>query len=125
GILADTIEASIDLEAIRQSARPAVLPAANTGLGLSPPGQRIALARDRAFSFMYPHLLEHWRASGAEIIPFSPLADQAPDAAADAVWLPGGYPELHAGVLATAPRFHGGLLTLASRSVPCHGGSGG
>ena len=41
-------------------------------------------------------------AAGAEIAPFSPLADEAPDAAADAVWLPGGYPELHAGVLAAA-----------------------
>jgi cobyrinic acid a,c-diamide synthase len=125
GILADAIEASIDLDAIRQSALSALLPPANVGPGLRPPGQRIALARDRAFSFMYPHLLDRWRASGAEIIPFSPLADQAPDAAADAVWLPGGYPELHAGVLATAQRFHGGLLSLASRSVPIHGECGG
>ncbi len=125
GILADTIEASIDLDAISQSARSATLRPAHVGLGLRPPGQRIALACDRAFSFMYPHLLDHWRASGAEIVAFSPLADQAPDAAADAVWLPGGYPELHAGVLAMAQRFHGGLLTLASRSVPIHGECGG
>ncbi len=131
GILADTIEAAVDLDAIRQCARPAVLPPADVGralrppVGLRPPGQRIALARDRAFSFMYPHLLDQWRAAGAEIVPFSPLADQAPDAAADAVWLPGGYPELHAGVLATAQRFHGGLLSLASGSVPIHGECGG
>ena len=74
---------------------------------------------------MYPHLLRQWRDAGAEIIPFSPLADEAPDAAADAVWLPGGYPELHAGTLASANLFREGLRTLAERSVPIHGECGG
>ena len=64
---------------------------------VTPPGQRIALARDAAFSFVYPHVLEGWRAAGAEILPFSPLADEGPDDSADVCWLPGGYPELHAG----------------------------
>jgi cobyrinic acid a,c-diamide synthase len=123
---ADAIENSIDLDAIRQAARPALpRPSANAVLGLRPPGQRIALAQDDAFSFIYPHLLDRWRLAGAEIIPFSPLADQAPDPDADAVWLPGGYPELHAGVLASAQRFHGGLRALANRSVPIHGECGG
>ena len=71
-------------------------PAAN-GLNVTPPGQRIALARDAAFSFVYPHMLEAWRAAGAEISTFSPLADETPDAGANVCWLPGGYPELHAG----------------------------
>ena len=93
--------------------------------GIDPPGQRIAVARDRAFSFMYPHLLDRWRSAGAEILPFSPLAGQAPDAGADAVWLPGGYPELHAGVLAAAQRFHDGLRTLRRTAVPIHGECGG
>jgi len=44
---------------------------------LPPPGQRIALAHDQAFSFVYPHLIEAWRSAGADIIPFSPLADEA------------------------------------------------
>jgi len=123
---ADAIETGVDLEAIRQAARPAVLrPSTGTASGLKPPGQRIAVAQDEAFSFMYPHLLDRWRSAGAEIIAFSPLADQAPDASADAVWLPGGYPELHAGVLAAAQRFHGGLRALAGRSVPIHGECGG
>jgi cobyrinic acid a,c-diamide synthase len=74
---------------------------------------------------MYPHLLDRWRSAGAAILTFSPLADQAPDPAADAVWLPGGYPELHAGTLAAAPRFHEGLRALAGRSVPIHGECGG
>src|SRR5262249_26882174 len=78
-----------------------------------------------AFSFIYPHLLDRWRAAGAEIMPFSPLADEPPDAGADVVWLPGGYPELHAATLANAHRFHQGLRALASRSVPVHGECGG
>ncbi|HQS19267.1 cobyrinate a,c-diamide synthase [Reyranella sp.] len=123
--LADTVEAAVDLDVVRNAARPAALHPAAGASGLRPPGQRIALAQDRAFSFMYPHLLEGWRAAGAEIVPFSPLADEAPDACADAVWLPGGYPELHAGVLAAARRFQDGLRRCAARSVPIHGECGG
>ncbi len=123
---ADAMEKSVDLDAIRRAARPASLPSSSEAApGLSPPGQRVAIAQDRAFSFMYPHLLDRWRSAGAEILPFSPLADQPPDPGADAVWLPGGYPELHAGVLASAQRFYHGLRTLAARSVPIHGECGG
>jgi cobyrinic acid a,c-diamide synthase len=131
-VLADIIGAAIDLDAIVQSARPAKDAIAIRGdqsdrakSWLQPPGQRIALAQDRAFSFIYPHLVRQWRLAGAEIIPFSPLADEAPDASADAVWLPGGYPELHAGVLASADGFRTGLLNLARRSIPIHGECGG
>jgi cobyrinic acid a,c-diamide synthase len=124
--LADVMAAAIDLDAIRQAARPAkALPAHGAGKHLPPPGQRIALAEDRAFSFMYPHLLRQWRKAGAEIMPFSPLADEAPDAAADAVWLPGGYPELYAGTLAAAHVFRGGLRKMADRAIPIHGECGG
>lgn len=122
--LADAMAASIDLSAIELSARAALLPATNVRW-LAPPGQRIALASDQAFSFIYPHLLEHWRMAGAEILPFSPLADEAPVADADAVWLPGGYPELHAGTLAAAGRFQRGLRDAAARMVPVHGECGG
>ena len=90
-----------------------------------PPAQRIALAQDAAFSFVYPHLLQAWRAAGAEVLPFSPLADEAPDPAADLVWLPGGYPELHAGRLAANTRFLTGLRAHAARGTPVHGECGG
>jgi cobyrinic acid a,c-diamide synthase len=130
--LADIVRAAIDLDAIRQSARPAKVAIGmreqqsdEARSRLTPPGQRIALAQDRAFSFMYPHLLRQWRLAGAEIIPFSPLADEPPDATADAVWLPGGYPELHAGALASAHGFREGLQKLARRSIPIHGECGG
>ena len=87
------------------------------GIGVTPPGQRIALARDAAFSFVYPHMLEGWRAAGAEILPFSPLADEGPDARADVCWLPGGYPELHAGRLAANDGFRSALTSFA-RDAP-------
>ncbi len=121
--LADAIASAVDLSAVRRAATLAKATAG--GASRRPPGQRIAVARDRAFSFMYPHLLEGWRSAGAEILPFSPLGDEAPDPRADSVWLPGGYPELHGGVLAAARRFQGGLHVLAARSVPIHGECGG
>ncbi|MEO1249768.1 MAG: cobyrinate a,c-diamide synthase [Pseudomonadota bacterium] len=89
-----------------------------------PPGQRIALAQDEAFSFTYPHVLAGWRDAGAEILPFSPLSDEPPDTNADVVWLPGGYPELHAGKLALAETFKAGLRTHAE-TKPVHGECGG
>ncbi|WP_424985371.1 cobyrinate a,c-diamide synthase [Microbulbifer sp. S227A] len=89
-----------------------------------PPAQRIALAQDAAFSFTYPHLLAGWRAAGAEILPFSPLEDQPPAPDADLVWLPGGYPELHAGRIAAASRFLTGLRHHA-QTRPVHGECGG
>ncbi|MGY3609694.1 MULTISPECIES: AAA family ATPase [unclassified Bradyrhizobium] len=81
-------------------------------------------ARDGAFSFVYPHILERWRSAGAEIATFSPLADEGPDESADVCWLPGGYPELHAGRLAANARFRSALRAFAeTRAV--HGECGG
>ncbi|HVM82046.1 MAG TPA: cobyrinate a,c-diamide synthase [Stellaceae bacterium] len=92
---------------------------------LPPLGQRIAVAEDRAFAFAYPAVIEGWRAAGAEIAPFSPLADEAPDPAADAVYLPGGYPELHARRLAANARFLAGLRERAAKGVAIYGECGG
>ena len=89
-----------------------------------PPGQHIALARDEAFSFTYPHLLAHWRACGAELSFFSPLADECPNAHADLIWLPGGYPELHAGRLAAAETCFAAIRSHA-KTRPVHGECGG
>jgi len=117
------LRAHTDLAAIRRAAAGIIQPGAHASLP-APPAQRIALARDAAFSFTYPHLIEGWRRAGAEILPFSPLADEAPAPDADFVWLPGGYPELHAGTLAAADRFRAGLIRHA-RSRPVHGECGG
>lgn len=118
---ATLIAAHIDLAALRDAAAP--LAATGAQLRLNPPGQRIALARDAAFSFIYPHLLDGWRAAGAEILPFSPLADQAPPEA-DICWLPGGYPELHGATLANAATFRAGMQAFAQKA-PVHGECGG
>ncbi len=96
-----------------------------TPLKLKPPGQHIALAQDVAFSFIYSHILESWQAQGAQILPFSPLANEPPPPVSDAVWLPGGYPELHAGKLASAQHFKDGLRALAENNIPVHGECGG
>ncbi len=93
--------------------------------GLPPIGQRIAVAQDAAFGFSYPHWLDDWRRVGAEIHPFSPLADEPPDAMADAVFLPGGYPELWAGRIAAADRFLDGLRSAAARGALIYGECGG
>ena len=111
----------IDLGALRAAAQGHAAPAA--GPRPRPPAQRIALAQDAAFSFVYPHLVSGWRAAGAEILPFSPLADQPPPEA-DLCWLPGGYPELHAATIASAQSFLSGLRAFA-QTRPVHGECGG
>lgn len=112
----------VDLEAIKAAAASSATP--TTGALPRPPAQRIALAQDAAFSFTYPHQLEGWRRAGAEILPFSPLANEAPDPSADIVWLPGGYPELHGGTLAAAETFRNALRKHAD-TKPVHGECGG
>ncbi|RWR32079.1 cobyrinate a,c-diamide synthase [Sinirhodobacter populi] len=109
----------VDLATLRSAASGGTAP--EPGTLPPPPAQRIALARDAAFSFTYPHLLDAWRAQGAGILPFSPLADEPPPEA-DLCWLPGGYPELHAGRIAAAGRFLDGLRRFAG---PIHGECGG
>ena len=116
--------AHCDLDAIVAAAAARALPVHAAHADLPPPGQRIALARDAAFSFVYPHLITEWRRAGATILPFSPLADEGPDPTADACWLPGGYPELHAPRLAAAERFRSALAEFA-RTRPVHGECGG
>ncbi len=122
--LGDLGDDRLDLDGILALAAPLPASASAPEPALPPPGQRIALAQDAAFSFVYPHLLSAWRRVGAEIRPFSPLADEAPDDDCDACWLPGGYPELHAPALAASIRFQDGMRRFAE-SRPVHGECGG
>ncbi|MBB6464649.1 cobyrinic acid a,c-diamide synthase [Aminobacter lissarensis] len=122
--LADMVERSLDLDAIIALATPLAPEAGDQSFALPPPGQRIALARDAAFTFLYPHVAARWRTMGAELVPFSPLADQAPDASCDVCWLPGGYPELHPARLAAASNFLSGARRFAE-TRPVHGECGG
>lgn len=114
----------VDLDKVAALATPSRAPEGAFAPALPPLGQRIAIARDAAFTFVYPHLTEGWREAGAELVTFSPLADEAPPAGSDAVYLPGGYPELHAGRLAAAGHFREGLRRFAE-SGPVYGECGG
>ena len=94
---ADALGDALDFDAIpsrrfHAEAPPPIAPALR--------GRRIAVARDAAHSFLYAANLDILRALGADLVFFSPLADTALPAATDAVYLPGGYPELHAALLA-------------------------
>ncbi len=123
--LAAMAERDLDLDAILALATPLDLaPVPAPAAALPPPGQRIAVADDAAFSFLYPHLALGWQRAGAELVRFSPLADQPPPDTCDSCWLPGGYPELHAGRLAAASRFQDGLRRFAA-TRPVHGECGG
>lgn len=125
----EAVGAGVDIEALKQVAL--MSPPSPRGRGdserfvLPPLGQRIAVAGDTAFAFAYPHLLAAWREAGAEILPFSPLADEAPDASADAIYLPGGYPELQAGRLAGNRRFLDALRAAAGQGRAVYGECGG
>ncbi|MCD7058831.1 cobyrinate a,c-diamide synthase [Pelagibacterium xiamenense] len=92
---------------------------------LAPLGQHIAVAHDAAFAFVYPHMLDGWHGAGARLSFFSPLADEAPAGDADAVFLPGGYPELHGARLAEAHGFRAGLEAARDRGTLIYGECGG
>jgi cobyrinic acid a,c-diamide synthase len=79
-------------------------------------GKRIAVARDAAFSFLYPENIRLLTSLGAHVTFFSPLANDALPPACDAVFLPGGYPELHAATLAAN--------TVSANSLRAHASSG-
>ncbi len=123
---AELVERHLDLARIARLARaPSVSVLAGTVRPLPALGQRIAVARDEAFAFAYPAVLEGWRRQGADLLFFSPLADEAPDPRADAVYLPGGYPELHAGRIAAATGFLDGLRKAAAGGTFVFGECGG
>ncbi len=124
---AGLVAGEVDVAALLRLARPwADGGAAAVGPPPLPPlGQRIAVADDQAFRFAYPHVIEGWRAAGAAIETFSPLAGEAPSLEADAVYLPGGYPELHAARLAAAGGFLDGLRAAAGRGAAVFGECGG
>ncbi len=122
---AASVAPHIDLDRILSLAAPITAGSATASLGFAPLGQHVAVARDTAFAFAYPAQLEAWRRQGATLSFFSPLADEAPDAAADAVFLPGGYPELQAGRLAANAVYQDGLRAAATRGAAVYGECGG
>ncbi|MDA0241311.1 MAG: cobyrinate a,c-diamide synthase [Proteobacteria bacterium] len=126
---ATIIDAHIDLALLQKLARPLASRSAAEGdaplTPLPPLGQKIAIAKDGAFSFLYPHLVEGWRRAGAEISFFSPLNDEPPRGDADAVFLPGGYPENYAGELSVKSTFFDGLGRAKEAGSVIYGECGG
>lgn len=121
--IGEAVSRDVQLERLRDLARPvASAPPVSV---LPPPAQHIAVAQDVAFCFAYPHVLEGWRAQGASISFFSPLADEAPDREAGLVYLPGGYPELHAARLGNAVGFRSGIESSVVRGATVYGECGG
>ncbi|MFK7865811.1 MAG: cobyrinate a,c-diamide synthase [Alphaproteobacteria bacterium] len=118
----------IDLDQImacfKPLAAPANLPFPNPQLP-APPAQHIAIAKDAAFNFLYPHLVMHWRKMGANLYFFSPLNNEAPPEIADFILLAGGYPELFLKQIMAATDFKTGLLDLSARNIPIYGECGG
>ena len=100
--LADAAEQGLDLDGLLALARTAP-PLADQSAPLIPAVDkpvRIAVARDKAFCFYYADNFDILRAFGAELVPFSPLADEKLPEGIDGLYLGGGYPELHAAQLA-------------------------
>ncbi len=100
-----------------------VAPAASETLPLLR-GVTIAVARDAAFSFLYQANLDTLRQLGAELAFFSPLADEAMPAA-DALYLPGGYPELHLARLSTNQTMQQSIRSHHARGKPILAECGG
>lgn len=86
-------------------------------------GQHIAVARDAAFSFLYAANLRLLEALGAKLHFFSPLHDQRVEA--DAIYLPGGYPELHLPALADNQAMHQSLRVHVAAGRPLYAECGG
>ncbi len=122
---AGQLAAHVDIDRLLGLARRSRLAGGAAGAGIPPLGRRVAVARDDAFRFAYPTLLDGWRRAGAELLFFSPLAGEPPGPAADAVYLPGGYPELWAGRLAASGAFLNGLRRAAGDGKPVYGECGG
>ena len=121
---AEFVAEHVDLEALEKIGSISVTEPETNHPPLRPLGQKMAVARDQAFAFAYPHVLDGWQNQGAELTLFSPLADETPQAC-DAIYLPGGYPELHAGKLASNANFLNSIRSCARENLTIFGECGG
>lgn len=122
--LAALAEEAVDLDGLIR------LTAAETPpLGPKPPRpatrRKIAVARDAAYCFYYQRNLEIIRELGGETVFFSPLEGDAIPRECDALYLGGGYPELHAERISANAAFIDGIRRLYAENAPIYGECGG
>ncbi|HVL74513.1 MAG TPA: cobyrinate a,c-diamide synthase [Noviherbaspirillum sp.] len=110
-----------------EALEPVVFTAASAAAPADRPlnGRTVAIARDAAFAFLYPANIDCLRDLGATVVYFSPLADEGVPAGSDAVYLPGGYPELHAARLAHADHWKSSMRETHVAGVPILAECGG
>jgi len=130
--LAEMAEGCLDLERLIElgfdSAQPPVrvrLSDEERLVSAVEPPVRIAVARDVAFCFCYPDNLRLLREAGAEIVFFSPLADPGLPPDISGIYLPGGYPELHAERLAANTGMRSAIFAAVRADMPLYGECGG
>lgn len=123
----DALADALQLDEAAWEALPLLAPEAPDEPVVAPllAGKTIAIARDAAFAFLYPANLDTLRLLGAQLAFFSPLADEPVPAGADAVYLPGGYPELHAQALSAASRWRASITTAHAAGLPILAECGG
>jgi cobyrinic acid a,c-diamide synthase len=123
----DELADALQLDEAAWQALPLLAPQALEGPVIAPllAGKAIAVARDAAFAFLYPANLDTLRILGARLMFFSPLADEPVPAGADAVYLPGGYPELHAQALAGAGTWRASINAAHAAGLPILAECGG
>jgi cobyrinic acid a,c-diamide synthase len=121
------IEGSVDLDYLLRRASPLTAgPPSGVFPAAAPIQQaRLAVAMDRAFSFYYQDTLDLLAAWGAELVPFSPLADRALPDGTDGVYIGGGFPELYASELAANGSMRDSLRLAAREGRPVYGECGG
>jgi cobyrinic acid a,c-diamide synthase len=123
---AKMVAGNVDLEFIYKLAgQSKIRPASTKLLPIPRLGQHTAIARDNAFSFCYAHIVDAWRADGAQITFFSPLAGELPDPLSDSIYLPGGYPELYAAEIAANHKFKKNMKMAAAKGSVIYGECGG
>jgi cobyrinic acid a,c-diamide synthase len=113
---------TVDLDGLLALARP--VPGGTAAAPRARPGLAVGLAWDEAFSFAYPDTLDRMERLGVRWVPFSPLRDRLPEGLAG-LYLPGGYPELHAAELAGNRDFLAALKAALDRGLPCYAECGG
>ena len=124
--LAAAAEKTLDIPALLELAA-AAPPLRFTPPALPEPGApvRIGVARDRAFCFYYEDSLDLLRQLGAELIPFSPLADERLPDGLQGLYLGGGYPELYAAQLEKNAALRGQIREAVHAEMPCIAECGG